>query len=187
MLEIIHSPLDDLEEYERISIGHWVVSHLDRRALLESSLVEYPVNPYYKDYDLHEEAKPSETAKQFDTRNWGMLSAFRGGKRIGGAILAWDSPGFDMLAGRIDLAVMTDLRVDAEERGSGIGREIFGHALAWASERGCSELRVETQETNVPACRFYSAMGCRLISIEEGAYGPDIDELKLIWSCSTLI
>jgi GNAT superfamily N-acetyltransferase len=182
MLRIVNSSLDSFEAYERVSIGYEVVSRLDAAALRQSRLVEIPVDPYFKDYDVIEGGRPSDTAAHFDSRNWRMLSAYVDGKRVGGAILAWDSPGFDMLEGRTDLALMTDLRVDAGARRSGVGRLLFREARDWARARGCLELRVETQDTNVPACRFYSAMGCRLISVEEGAYGPDTDELKLIWS-----
>lgn len=34
----------------------------------------------------------------------------------------------------------------------------------------CRELKVETQDTNVRACRFYAAMGCALRAVEENAY-----------------
>jgi hypothetical protein len=42
-------------------------------------------------------------------------------------------------------------------------------------------LTVETQTTNVPACRFYAAQGCGLGSIEPHAYPDFPDEARLLW------
>ncbi len=47
--------------------------------------------------------------------------------------------------------------------------------------RGCHTLKVETQNINVPACRFYQRMGCTLGTVNRFAY-PDLpDEIQLIW------
>jgi hypothetical protein len=40
---------------------------------------------------------------------------------------------------------------------------------------------VETQNINVPACRFYARQGCVLGAIHPDAY-PDLpDEVQLLW------
>jgi len=42
-------------------------------------------------------------------------------------------------------------------------------------------LKVESQNINVPACRFYDAQGCELRAVQHGAY-PDLpDEVQLLW------
>lgn len=53
-------------------------------------------------------------------RPLGVLSAFDGPSRVGGAVVAWRTPGADMLEGRDDLAVLWDIRVHPEYRGRGI-------------------------------------------------------------------
>ena len=44
----------------------------------------------------------------------------------------------------------------------GVGTALVRHAEAWGVARGCTELKIETQDINVPACRLYAARGCRL-------------------------
>ena len=42
-------------------------------------------------------------------------------------------------------------------------------------------MKVETQNVNVPACRFYARQGCVLGAINRFAY-PDLpDEVQLLW------
>ncbi len=45
----------------------------------------------------------------------------------------------------------------------------------------CAELKIETQNINVPACRFYARQGCRLSAIVSHAYAEFPDEIQLIW------
>jgi hypothetical protein len=40
---------------------------------------------------------------------------------------------------------------------------------------------VETQDINVPACRFYAAAGYVLVRVEPQAYPTLPDETRLIW------
>jgi len=145
-------------------------------------LVEEPVAPaYVKDYDAYAGEGPHSWPVQFDLSNWVLFSAFDGGRRVGGAAVAWNTAGVDMLEGRDDLAVLWDLRVHPEHRGRGVGRGLFEAVVEWARARGCRELKVETQNVNVPACRFYARQGCELRSICQNAY-PDLPgEVQLLW------
>jgi GNAT superfamily N-acetyltransferase len=89
-----------------------------------------------------------------------------------------------MLGGRRDMAVLWDIRVRPEARRSGIGARLFEHAAQWARERNCRLLKIETQNVNVPACRFYSRMGGRLGEINRYAYAghPGVaHEVMLVW------
>src|SRR5262249_9175844 len=113
--------------------------------------------------------------------NWGLLSAHAGGHRVGGVVIAFRSPGVDMLEGRTDLAVIWDLRVRPEARGRGVGAALFRAAEAWAAARGCRRLKVETQNINVPACRFSARQGCVRGAITRLAYDELPDETQLIW------
>jgi GNAT superfamily N-acetyltransferase len=183
-MRIVEESIAALEAYGSVPIGFHINSKIRLDALIESSgrvLIEEPAEPRWKDYDAYPSECPAALPNYFDVSNWGVLSAYEGERRLGGAIVAWNTHGFDMLRGRSDLAVVADLRVHPDARGSGVGRGLFRAAQDWARSRGCVELNVETQETNVAACRFYAAMGCGLCSVEAGAYGPEIDEAKIIW------
>ena len=50
-----------------------------------------------------------------------------------------------MLGGRDDLAVLWDIRVSPPERGTGVGSALFRAAEDWAGTRGCTWLKIETQ------------------------------------------
>lgn len=185
-VEIFEENRKVLSEYEKISIAFLVTSHF-RIELSESGLggiklIEEAVKtPFKKDYDENEEEKPSRWVERFDISNWGILSAFAGKQRIGGAAIAWKTPEVYMLEGREDLACLWDLRVHSGFRNKGIGHQLFARALAWSAERGCRRFKVETQNINVPACRFYARQGCQLGAINRYAYPETMNETQLIW------
>src|SRR5690606_12460462 len=66
--------------------------------------------PWIKDYDQCDEG-PTGWAKRFDISNWGLVSAWNDATRIGGAVIAFDTPGLNMLEGRRDVAVVWDIRI----------------------------------------------------------------------------
>lgn len=137
--------------------------------------------PYLKDYDGIKEEGPSRWGRQWDLSNWGFLSAFCKGVRVGGVAVAFDTDGIDMLECRNDLAVVWDIRIHPSHRGEGIGTKLFRAAEKWATQRGCRQLKVETQNINVPACKFYAKQGCVLRVIDRHAYPDFPDEIKLLW------
>lgn len=137
--------------------------------------------PYVKDYDAIDGEQPEQWARRFDVSNWGMFVARVEGKRVGGAVIAFNTLEFIMLEGRDDLAVLWDIRVSPEARGQGIGAALFRAAEEWAKARGCRQLKVETQNINVPACRFYARQGCVLTMVDRSAYPELPGEMKLIW------
>lgn len=138
-------------------------------------------DPWLKDYDAEEGADPALWPSRFDTSAWRVISAWEGASRVGGLVLFADAPGGDMLDGRSDLALIWDLRVAPPFRGRGVGRRLVSAAVAWARSHACSELKVETQNINVGACRFYAAQGFALRAVRAGQY-PDLpDELQMLW------
>lgn len=150
------------------------------------ALVEEPVDPpYVKDYDQTSEEGPARWPARWldrwDTSAWGLLAAYDGSRRVGGALLARSTPNVNMLEGRDDLLVLWDLRVHPDHRGVGVGRMLFEASVDWARRHGCVEMKIETQNTNVPACRFYARLGCRLGAIISHAYVEFPDEIQLIW------
>ena len=186
LIEIVEDPLSALAEHGRISIAFRVERVLEP-TLLDGGLggivlAERPVErPYVKDYDAIDGEGPTRWAHRFDVRNWGLLGAYADGSRVGGAVLAFDTPGVDMLDGRTDLAVLWDLRVRPEWRGRGVGRRLFEAAERWAAVRGCRQLKVETQNVNAAACAFYARRGCTLGAIDRHAYPTLPDETQLLW------
>jgi len=176
---------DRLDEYARVSIA-FMVKSIYRVELIDGglggmTLQEVPVEtPYVKDYDREE--NPQDWPGKFDVRNWGFFLARLGGRPAGAATVAFDTTGVFMLESRRDLAVLWDIRVAPEARGAGI--PLFRSAAAWARERGCTQLKIETQNINVPACRFYRRMGARLGEIHRYGYAgvPAVaHEVMLNW------
>ena len=86
-----------------------------------------------------------------------------------------------MLEARTDLAVLWDIRVRREYRRSGFGAHLFDKCAEWAKQKGCSRLKIETQDINVPACRFYAAKGCELRGIHHGIYFDCPYEVQFLW------
>ena len=77
--------------------------------------------------------------------------------------------------------VLWDIRVRREYRRSGIGSQLFDKCAEWAKRKGCTRLKIETQDINVPACRFYAAKGCELRGIHHGMYPEYPDEVQFLW------
>lgn len=185
MVAIRGENIGHLERHGEISIAFEVRSVFEVE-LLEAGLggvllIERPVDaPWLKDYDATD-GGPTRWASRFDVSHWGLLGAYEDGRRIGGAVIAFDTPNLHMLRGRRDLAVLWDLRVVGDARRSGVGAALFRAAETWARERECSALEVETQQVNVPACRFYVRMGCSLAAVDRYAYVELPEEAQLIW------
>ena len=136
---------------------------------------------YVKDYDAMQGEGPARWAARFDLARWGLLLAREDGEVVGGAVVARDTPGVHMLEDRRDLAVLWDLRVAPARRGAGVGTALFRAAAAHAWAHGCRQLKIETQNINVAACRFYARRGCTLGAIHRFAYPGLPDEVQLLW------
>jgi GNAT superfamily N-acetyltransferase len=182
--------IDLLPLHATVSIAYDVEAVLDLTTLAEDSspagLKDLPVGqPYVKDYDAIEANHPSSWPLRFDLTNWGLIGAYDGTRRIGGAVIAFDTPGLDLLSGERD-ALLWDLRVAPDYRRRGAGTALFTATESWARRRECDRLVVETQDTNPAACRFYAARGCTLLRITRGAYPEFPAETQLLWE-KTLI
>jgi ribosomal protein S18 acetylase RimI-like enzyme len=184
--EVSEEPLTALGEYAAIPISFEVSTVFDVAERGDRAgafvLTERGLDaPYVKDYDAAGGEDPTSWAARFDVSRWGLLAARAEGRRVGGAAVAFDTPGLDMLEGRRDLAVLWDIRVSPEARGRGVGCALFRAAEAWAGARGCRRLKVETQNINVPACRFYMRQGCVLGAVNRHAYPGLPGEIQLLW------
>jgi len=184
MLHLSEEPFTSIEEYIRVPIS-FIVERVfdvpvgaDVRGIgtfMERSLT----HPYELNYDLVE--PPLDWSKTFDITNWGMFIVRQDDRIVGGALAAFKDKTCTMLEGRDDLAVLWDIRVSPEYRQRGIGSMLFRAAETWARSRHCGELKIETQNVNVPACRFYSRMGCELGKVNHHAYPNQPDQIQMLW------
>jgi GNAT superfamily N-acetyltransferase len=185
-LRIKEEPIERLSEHAQISIAFLVerifVVSSPNSGLGGIRLTEATVEkPWAKDYDAIKGEGPTRWAKRFDVSNWGLLGAYEAERRIGGAVIAFNTAEIQMIERQRDIAVLWDLRVQPDRRSAGVGSALFRAAETWSKRRGCRVLKIETQNTNVPACRFYARMGCTLGAINQFAY-PDLpDETQLLW------
>lgn len=185
-IEITEEPASALVEYATVPIAFRVQQVLDLSVLANGLggllLSERTLEtPYLKDYDVLPGAHPREWAQQFDLSEWVFFAARMNGRRVGGATVASGSAGLQILEGRPDLAVLWDIRVSPEARGRGAGSMLFQAAERCAAGRGCRQLKVETQNINVPACKFYLQHGCALGAVHRFAYPQCPEEIQLLW------
>lgn len=134
-----------------------------------------------KDYDAVDNEGPSGWSNRFDVSSWGFLVARSNGQRIGGAVIAFNTSGVELLEGRRDLAVLWDIRVNKAFRSHGIGASLFKAAERWACKRKCKQLKVETQNINLAACKFYVRQGCTLAAVNRLAYPSLPNEIQMFW------
>jgi GNAT superfamily N-acetyltransferase len=185
-VEISEEPITALEEYAKVPIAFEVSKVFDVKEPSNKgtkfSLSQRHLDiPYIKDYDAIDGENPVQWAKRFDMSNWGVFAAWAEGRRIGGAIVAFDTPGVMMLENRRDLAVLWDIRISPQVRHQGAGSALLQAVEAWAKARGCQQLKIETQNINVAACNFYAQQGFKLTTVHRFAYPNLPDEIQLIW------
>jgi GNAT superfamily N-acetyltransferase len=187
--EIVDVGADRLADYADVPIAFQVESILKvdlvDGGLGGARLTDIEIAPaYIKDYDAGPDGGPLSWPKKFDIKNFGLFLALDGDRPVGAAAAVYDTPDIHMLCGRRDMAVLWDIRVRPEDRRKGVGARLFEHAARWARAKNCRLLKIETQNVNVPACRFYSGMGARLGEINRYAYAghPGVaHEVMLVW------
>jgi ribosomal protein S18 acetylase RimI-like enzyme len=174
----------NLEDYARIRMSFEVLRVLDVTAL-DNGFGGFVMSerkldvPYLKDYDAIE--SPLKWPRSFDISHWGFFAARSDGLRVGCAAVAFNTPGLTMLEGRGDIAVLWDIRVATEARRQGVGTALLRAVEKWALAKQCHWLKVETQNINVAACRFYAKQGFTVGAIHRFAY-PDLpNETQLLW------
>lgn len=132
------------------------------------------VMPYRKDYGAGEDLEPEADGVLLVART--RNSAPDGTAPVLGYLLAsrdWTG-----------LALVDDVAVDRTSRGLGVGRALMDAACSWARAAGLAGIRLETQSTNLPACRFYARYGFRLGGADRLLYAcfPAVaHETALFW------
>lgn len=188
-IEVRQVGIEFASRYGEVPIAFCVESILEPESLDAPGIVLREVRgdePYEKDYDTDTDDSdhPQHWAERWDTSHWGFFAAFDGDAPVGWAVVATRTPNMNVLEGRADLAVLWDIRIHQEWRRRGIGTRLFNRAADSARRQDCRQLKIETQNVNVPACRFYAARGCRLGGIVPGchAYPPSFHhEYTLLW------
>ncbi len=186
-IEIIEESTDSLPDYGEVSIAFEVKSQLrvesNDNGLGGFQFKEEEIRePYIKDADQIEGEGPLQWSKTMDTTHWGVLSAYDDSQRVGGAVVAWKTPGiYYMLEDHDDVAALWDIRIHPVYRSQGIGSQLLNRVADWARDKGCRLLKIETQNNNVWACRFYERQGCTLGAVNRDAYKEFPDEIQLIW------
>ena len=136
-------PLSALSDYASVPIAfstatilevEWMANGLDGVRLAEAPLSQ----PLTKDFD--EDEPVTGWRGLGDISHWGIFTAFVDDRRVGGAVVAHNSPGVHMLVGREDLAVLWDIRVHPSSRRCGVGTHLLDHAIQFARASGCSFL-----------------------------------------------
>jgi GNAT superfamily N-acetyltransferase len=183
-IDVAEEPMTALAEYALVPIAFAVDQVMDVTARADGGFdlsARSLEVPYVKDYDAADGGGPLHWSARFDLANWALFTARVAGSRVGGAAVAFDTPGVTLLEGRRDLSVLWDIRVAPNARGKGIGSALFERVEAWTRAHGCRQLEIETQNINVRACLFYARQGCKLRAVHHAAYPGLPEEIQFLW------
>ena len=175
-------------QYDQISMIVHVSAYYridkDNRGLGGFSLVKTDVEPYIKDFCVGDDESITRWEKRWDISNWAFFMAFDGEQPVGGTTVVSRTKEINMLSGRDNLAVLWDIRVDDAYKHKGVGQALFDMAVNWSREQGLVQMKIECQNNNIPAIRFYHKQGAVLSAIDEYAYYNEPEyrhETQLIW------
>src|SRR5260370_11114163 len=153
-IDVAEEPMTALAEYALLPIAFRVDQVLDVTARADGGFALAARRlevPYVKDYDAVDGEGPLHWTRRFDVSNWTLFTARVAGSRVGGATVAFDTPGLTMLEGRRDLSVLWDIRGGPDARGKGLGSALFPRVGAWGPANRCLRPKVEAQKSNVCA------------------------------------
>ena len=174
--------IDKLEEYGNIPFYYDTNQKYEFKKVdngLGGILLELVTVPeYHKDFGTR-----TERWKQlFDLTNWKFYVAYNeDNQMIAGCTVATKTSNCIMLENRNDLAVLWDIRVSDKYKHQGIGQKLFDMAKEYATNNGFKQLKVECQNTNPVAVKFYHKQGMKLCAINEYAYQDSLNEAQLLW------
>ncbi len=117
-----------------------------------------PIPPYRKKYQPE---TPAFYASCIDNADKAGFIAYIDGQAAGQLILHRNWNRF---------AWIDDIGVDVKLRRQGIGKALILRAEQWAREKKFPGIMLETQDTNVKACRFYENCGFVLKGFDTGLY-----------------
>ena len=160
--------IHQVEQFNRNSI---VNSHLMLH--IQDNKISYsivPVEPYKKILTVD----PEDYTTFIDNPQKVIFFADVDGKPVGQIKLVpwWNK-----------FAYVEELIVDTEFRGKGVGHALMTRAIEWAKEQDFPGLTLETQDNNIPACKFYEKCGFVLTGFDLYAYKnfDNASEIALYW------
>lgn len=184
-VRVVPEPPSALSEYARVSIAFEAREAMDVARSADGDgfvLTRRQLSsPIFKDYDALPFDGPVSWPSRFDLSSWAFFGAYSEGTRVGGAAVILRSTEIELLEGRDDMALLWDLRVAPAVRRRGVGSALLNAVESRVRGRGAAELKVETQDVNVPACRFYARQGFRLRTVHAHAYPELPHETQLLW------
>ena len=160
--------IHQVDTFERNSIvNEHLVLHVDNKKITYSIL---PVEPYEKILDVD----PEDYTTFIDNPQKVIFFADVDGKPAGQIKLVpwWNKFGY-----------VEELVVDPEFRGQGVGHALMARAIEWAKGQNLPGLTLETQDNNVPACKFYEKCGFVLGGFDLFAFRnlANASEIALYW------
>lgn len=73
-----------------------------------------------------------------------------------------------------------EFHIEPEYRGMGLGKQLMSHMVDIGRKAGCRVMLCETQNTNVPAIRFYRSVGFEIGAIDLSYYtNRDLTEYEV--------
>ena len=184
--QVIDPSATFLEEYEKIPmlVDVHSILRLEKidRGLGGILMREVAVEPYVRDLGQYE--PPTGFVENFDIRPWGFFAAYDQDRMVAAATVACKTNEIKMLDNRDDLCLLWDIRIDDAYKRLGIGSKVMGMALSWARGKGLRQMKIECQNINIPAVRFYHKHGAVLGTLDEYFYYDDLesrDEVALMW------
>jgi ribosomal protein S18 acetylase RimI-like enzyme len=160
-----------LDQVDRFNRNSMVNSHLMLQ--IQDNKISYsiiPVEPYEKILSVD----PEDYTTFIDNPQKVIFFADVDGKPAGQIkLIPWWNK----------FAYVEELTVNTEFRGQGVGRALMNRAIQWAREQGFPGLTLETQDNNVPACKFYEKCGFILGGFDLYAYKhlDNPSEIALYW------
>src|SRR5436309_15975117 len=105
-----------------------------------------------------ENVAKEEWRETWDDEQFEHFVAERDGRIVGQTLLYRRPPDLRVPADSIDLAQAS---TEPEARGSGVGRAMTAHVLAWAHAAGIPVMVIDWRMTNLYASRFWPRRGFR--------------------------
>jgi GNAT superfamily N-acetyltransferase len=185
-LQLIQMPAHCLGEYGMVPISYSVSERFELVPACGEQggwdLRPHRIEPgYVKDYDTIPGCRPTEWVSRWDTNKWWFGAAFAEGRWVGGAAVVLDASEVEGAAASTNVAILWDIRVRPNCRRRGVGRRLLKFAEDQACALGMRRMRVETQNVNVTACRFYAGAGYALCGVDRFGYADFPGEVQLIW------
>jgi streptothricin acetyltransferase len=80
-------------------------------------------------------------------------------------------------------AFIEDIAVSKNHRNRGVGTSLIEKAVEWAKSKNLLGFMLETQDVNLPACRFYNKLGFQIGAVDTMLYSnfDNFNEKAVFW------